>query len=118
MTLSADTVDNFRQLEENLWLDEPLSRDEVLSEDFEEFCRFGDIYDRNHLIDAPPNGASVAFPFTDFKAESLSEDVVLVTYQNSVTNNGATERARRSSIWVRSDTQWKLRFQQATTLTN
>jgi len=118
MTLSTDATDNFRRLEESLWREEPSSRDQVLSEEFQEFCRFGDIYDRDHLINAPANGVSVAFPFDDFKAESLSDDVVLVTYENTVTNNGRTQRARRSSIWVRSDAEWKLRFQQATTLTN
>jgi hypothetical protein len=116
MTLSAQDVD-FRSLEEGLWKDDPSARENLLSGEFEEFCRFGDIYDRNHLINAPANGVSVVFPFDDFKAESLTEDVVLVTYENTVTNNETTQRARRSSIWVRSDGGWKLRFQQATTLT-
>ena len=116
MTLSRKDVDLFRRLEEGLWRNDPMSRDAILSDEFQEFCRFGDVYDRNHLIDASANGATVVFPFDDFVAESLSEDVVLVTYENTVTNNGTTQRARRSSIWVQSGSEWKLSFQQATTL--
>lgn len=118
MTLSTETIDNFRRREENLWRDEPSSRDQVLSEEFQEFCRFGDVYNRDHLINTADNDISVAFPFDDFTAEPLSDDVVLVTYENTVTSNGTAQRARRSSIWIRSDTAWKLRFQQATTLPN
>ncbi len=116
MTMSAKAVDVFRRLEESLWRDDPASRDQMLSDEFQEFCRFGDVYDRAHLINARASEASVVFPFDDFRAESLSDDVVLVTYENTVTNDGATQRARRSSIWIRSSNGWKLRFQQATTL--
>lgn len=118
MTLSGEDLDLFRRLEEGLWRDDPTSRDEILGDEFQEFCRFGDVYDRNHLIDASANEATVVFPFDNFVAESLSEDVVLVTYENTVTNKGSTQRARRSSIWLRSGSEWKLRFQQATTLTD
>jgi len=117
MTMSSKAVDVFRRLEESLWRDDPASSDQMLSNEFQEFCRFGDVYDRAHLINAPASEVSVTFPFDDFRAESLSDDVVLVTYENTVTNNGAAQRARQSSIWVRSSNGWKLRFQQATTLT-
>ena len=107
---------DFRALEEGLWRNDPTARDDVLSDEFQEFCRFGDIYDRDHLINAPANGATVTFPFDNFKTEFLTEDVVLVTYENTVSNAGMTQRARRSSIWVQSHDEWRLRFQQATTL--
>lgn len=118
MTMTTDNVETFRRLEEGLWSNDPATRDNILSVEFQEFCRFGDIYDRDHLIDAPATGVNVKFPFDDFSAESLAEDVVLVTYENTVTNNNVAQRARRSSIWVRSDGEWKLRFQQATTLSD
>ena len=107
----------FRELEERLWRHDPKGRDEILTDDFREFCRFGDVYDRDHLISAPANETvSVEFPFDEFNVEALTSAVVLVTYENQVTNNGVTQRARRSSIWVTDGTEWRLRFQQATTL--
>ncbi len=107
----------FREREESLWRDDPSSRDAILTDDFREFCRFGDVYDRDHLIDAPANNAvTVEFPFDDFRVEPLTDEVVLVTYENEITNNGVTQRARRSSVWVTDGTDWRLRFQQATTL--
>lgn len=116
MPLSASETETFRELEESLWRDDPQVRDRILTEEFQEFCRFGDVYDRDHLINAPTSGVEVEFPFANFKAEALADGVVLVTYENSVTAKGSTQRARRSSIWVRSGGEWRLRFQQATTL--
>jgi hypothetical protein len=113
--MTVDT-EQFRRLEEDLWRNEPGERDRILDDDFREFCRFGAVYDRAHLLTETPVGVSVTYPFDDFRAEQLAENVVLVTYQNTVTNNGATQRARRSSIWVRHDAVWRLHFQQATTL--
>lgn len=117
MALTPEQVDAFRQLEEALWREDPDGRDRILSPDFQEFCRFGDVYDRDHLIDAPSGKVQVEFPFDVFRAEALSDDVVLITYENTVTTGGSAERARRSSIWVLIEGEWRLRFQQATTLT-
>ena len=107
----SELTQHFRQLEESLWRNE--SRESILSSDFTEFCRFGDVYDRDHLLKSD-GAAEIEFPFERFDAERLTDDVVLVTYENVV--NG--ERARRSSIWVAEDGSWKLRFMQATTLEN
>lgn len=113
---SEPDVQRFRSLEEGLWRDDADARNDVLSTEFQEFCRFGAVYDRDHLIDAQTSEIEVEFPFENFEAEALTDDVVLVTYENTVVSNGSRQRARRSSIWVRSDGDWKLRFQQATTL--
>lgn len=116
MTTPTVDLSRFRRLEEDLWRNDPGHRERVLSDTFQEFCRFGHIYDRDHLIEAPSSGVTVDFPFDAFNVESLTDEVVLVTYENTVTNNGITQRSRRSSIWVLSPEGWKLRFQQATTL--
>lgn len=113
-------VEELRALEESLWRPETRHDadwlERLLSPDFVEFCRFGHVYDRADIIKAPATAIEVGFPFTDFKADQLAPDVALVTYENEVTSNGATQRARRSSIWVRDEAGWKLKFQQATTL--
>jgi len=57
----------------------------------------------------------VEFPFDDFSVEVLAPGVVTVTYRNTVTYQGSTQSARRSSIWVETSDGWKLKFQQATT---
>lgn len=118
MALTPKEVEAFRELEESIWRQDPAGRDRILSSDFQEFCRFGDVYDRDHLIGSSTDQIEVEFPFDAFEAEALSEDVVLITYENTVTANGSSQRARRSSIWVLTDGEWRLRFQQATTLSD
>lgn len=113
-------IEHFRDLEEGLWRKEtrsdPVFLASVLTADFTDFCRFGDVYDRSHLIDAPESDVEVDFPFDDFTVEMLAPTVALVTYVNTVANDGIRQRARRSSIWVEGEGGWRLRFVQATTL--
>lgn len=109
-------VDQFRTLEEALWIEDPSGRDQILGSEFQEFCRFGDVYDRDHIVNSDTSGIRVDFPFDDFTAEQLADTVVLVTYVNTVHKDGKSQRARRASVWVNHDSEWKLRFQQATTL--
>ena len=115
MSSPADTS-RFRELEEGLWRNGSDWRDQMLTANFREFCRFGNVYDRDHLLSSSSAGVEVEFPFENFAAEWLADSVVLVTYENVVHRNGGTERARRSSIWVEEDNEWRLRFMQATTL--
>lgn len=116
MSSIAPDVEYFRSLEEGLWRNEPQWRDQILTDDFTEFCRFGDVYGRDHLLQPSATEIEVDFPFDSFNVEALADDVVLVTYENTVHANGTTERARRSSVWVKTAGEWQLRFMQATTL--
>jgi len=113
-------VDHFRSLEEGLWRPEtrsdPAHLDNTLAEEFSDFCRFGHVYDRADLIDAPSSDVEVEFPFEDFAVELLAPTVALVTYVNTVTKDGRRQRVRRSSIWVSEGNDWRLRHVQATTL--
>ena len=88
----------------------------MISEEFVEYCRFGHVYDRDHLITSEAHDLEVVFPFADFGVERLADDIVLVSYVNTVTYRDETARVRRSSIWIRQDESWLLKFQQATTL--
>lgn len=50
-----------------------------------------------------------------FTIISLSEDVALVTYRSVARAPGAAaQSAWRSSIWVRHEGRWRLRFHQGT----
>ena len=113
---NADLIETFRNLEEDLWRNEPGVRNRVLGDDFREFCRFGPVYERDHLIEATADDVTVRFPFDDFRVEQLADNVVLVTYENTVTAGGVTARARRSSIWLDEGSGWRIHFQQATTV--
>ena len=118
MKSESSTLELFRGLEEGLWRSDTRSDrdwlDGVLAEDFTEYCRFGHVYDRDHIINAPAQDVEVEFPFADFNVEAVAPDVVLVTYMNTVTYRGVTQSARRSSIWTNTPQGWKLKFQQAT----
>ena len=118
--MSVD-VDLFRGLEEGLWREgtrsDPRFLEGLLTDDFSDFCRFGHVYDRNDLIDSEGSAdVEVEFPFEDFDVEMLAPTVALVTYVNTVIKAGERQRARRSSVWVKQDSAWKLRHVQATTL--
>lgn len=118
--MSVD-VHLFRNLEEGLWREETRSDpgflDELLTEDFSDFCRFGHVYDREDLIGSESSSAAeVEFPFEEFNVQMLAPTVVLVTYVNTVIKEGERQRARRSSVWVEQDGAWRLRHVQATTL--
>lgn len=116
MTHTVPDTEYFRSLEERLWSKDAEWRDRVLTDDFTEFCRFGEVYDREHLLQPAAAAVEVDLPFDSFSVEALTDDVVLVTYENTVHTNGSTERARRASIWLRTGGEWRLRFMQATTL--
>jgi hypothetical protein len=112
-------LDFFRDLEEGMWRDDARAAfDGILSHEFTDFCRFGHVYDRDDLIGSPGGSVEVEFPFQEFEVERLADTVALVTYVNTVTKDGVRDRVRRSSIWVNEDDTWKLRFVQATTLSN
>ncbi len=113
----ASDLEIFRDLEEGMWRVEARAHlDDLLSSEFTDFCRFGNVYDRGDLLGSPGGSVQVEFPFEEFTVERLADTVVLVTYVNVVTKDGVRDRVRRSSIWVDDDGTWRLRFIQATTL--
>ena len=113
-------LDVFRELEEGLWRAVQRSDSEALSgvvaDEFVEYCRFGHVYDRDHLIASQAHDVEVAYPFDEFEVDRLAEDIALVSYVNTVTYQGKTSRVRRSSVWTKPADDWLLRFQQAPTL--
>ena len=78
----------------------------LIDDDFLEFGASGRTWDRESIRaivqDAPP----APMELLEFHADLLADDVALVTYR--------TARSNRSSVWVRRDRRWRIRFHQGT----
>lgn len=81
----------------------------LLADDFIEFGRSGTVWTRDSIAPMLEDGP-VATPaqFDDFVTTRLSDGVVLVTYRGAF--------AVRSSIWIRREGRWQMRFHQGTPL--
>lgn len=83
----------------------------TLAEDFREFGRSGRVYERAETLAV--TGDSIEASLRDFQFSMLADDVALLTYVSEVQHQ-ALELANRTSIWVRRDGRWQLRFHQGT----
>ncbi len=81
----------------------------LLHPEFTEFGSSGRVWDRDSVM-AGIGEDSDAIVASDVVAHRLADQVVLVTY----TTQRGEQRARRSSLWVRRDDAWLLRFHQGT----
>ena len=89
----------------------------LLAPDFREFGSSGRIYDLSATLDALVPGGRPRVALEDFAATSVADGVVLVTYlSRSVPGPGWKPPALRSSLWVRRDQRWELKFHQGTRL--
>jgi len=118
MTLSCEERDRLRELEESLWRPETrfdreaMSR--VFSPDFVEFGRSGRVYRFEDVLSDRPQEIPATLPLPDLEIRLVHPDVALVTYDSDVAYPTGRQRARRSSLWVRSNAGWRLRFHQGT----
>ena len=116
MTESLDWEAQLRELEEShLALEVRRSRaalEELLDDDFYEVGRSGRTYDKAQVIEALLETPALpdSLRVEDFRAHALARDVALTTY----TTRAGEHAARRSSIWVRRDGRWQLRYHQGT----
>ncbi len=105
------------ELEVSLWRPETrfdhAYMDELLTDDFFEFGRSGRTYRREDTLSAPMQEIDIDLPLKDFQIHSVADNVVLVTYVSEVQYE-ELEIGNRSSLWVREDGGWKLRFHQGT----
>ena len=83
----------------------------LLDADFLEIGASGRTWDRATMEEAlAAAGGPSTLQFDEFAVHALTDAVVLVTYRTI-----DPERiARRSSIWVRTDAGWRLRYHQGT----
>ncbi|POR48924.1 DUF4440 domain-containing protein [Bosea psychrotolerans] len=90
---------------------------ELLADDFVEFARSGRIYDRDQSIAAlaAERGATLR-KARDFRVSLLGEGIALLTYR-STRQSGSDldeQHSLRSSVWVRVQGRWRMRFHQGT----
>ncbi len=113
-----DPVDELRTLEDGMWRRE--TRGDAswmaahVTDDFLEFGRSGRTYDRTAVVDV-----SDVEPFTaelsDIDVSILADDVALLTYRSAFHRGDVgSEFANRSSLWVRTEDGWRMRFHQGT----
>ncbi len=121
MKISQEEKDHLYELEVSLW--KPETRfdieymNKVMTDDFFEFGRSGKIYTKAESISAPMQEINAIFPLKDFAVHEINDDVVLVTYISEVQYE-QIEIGNRSSIWVKRDGEWRLRFHQGTPVHN
>ena len=88
----------------------------VLAPDVAEVGASGRLWTRAEILEtlhAEPPDPSISIEA--FEVADLGPDLVLATYDTRVIAPDGTERrSRRSSIWVRRDDRWQLRFNQGT----
>lgn len=91
--------------------------EQLLHPGFHEIGRSGQRYSRdtvvNYLASQP---GPTALEADGFAAHELSENCALLTYRSvhKSADGAATQAALRSSIWLKSGTQWQLFFHQGT----
>jgi hypothetical protein len=88
---------------------------------FVEFGQSGRRWERSEMIDALTKVASTTgtadIDIERFAVERLADGVLLATYLLvGIRSEGETQASRRSSVWLRSEAGWRLRFHQGTTL--
>ena len=115
MTLSPTQQQELIILEESLWKDDTrfdtFYMEKILHPDFFEFGRSGRIYERSHTIYVARSDINAIFPLKSLAFHEVSKDTILITYKSQVQYE-TLEIANRSSLWVKINGIWKLRFHQ------
>ena len=113
--MANDPTDELIELEWALWRAETRFDDEfmerVLADEFGEFGRSGRVYARADTLAV--EGEAIDANLRDIEVDLIAEDVALVTYVSEVRHE-VVDLANRSSLWVRRDGRWQLRFHQGT----
>lgn len=91
---------------------------ELVSEDFTEFCSSGYVYQHNkgRAIDECSDLQEMECGITNFKINELSDNCVLATYRLIKYSESDENRkySLRSSIWKCFEGKWKMIFHQGT----
>jgi glyoxylase I family protein len=78
----------------------------LIADDFVEFGRSGRVWTRDSIREPLEGPPAAPVPIDRFEVAELGDRVALVTYRGAMAN--------RSSIWVRRDGRWQMRFHQGT----
>ena len=116
----ADLVEHLRSLEEAL-LDPGVRRDSeavrnLLDKDFVEFGSSGRTWIRHKMIEWLATESFTPVQVEDFNCALLAPGVALVTYRAVRWDAEIPNRTAslRSSIWIQTGAEWRLRFHQGT----
>lgn len=116
--MAHDINSMFLSLERDL-LDPAIThekRESMIASDFLEFGKSGTVWHRDSILEYLRTNLSTHAPkiqFLELSTSELSPGVMLVTYRTIIDGDPGSA-ALRSSIWVRRDTSWQIRFHQAT----
>lgn len=117
MNMDENTKRELERLEESLWKRETRFDDaymrSIMAEDFFEFGRSGKIYSIDVSLSAPDQEINAKLPLKDFTIHQIDENVVLITYVSEVQDE-ELEVGNRSSLWLKTNDGWKLKFHQGT----
>lgn len=121
MHINEQDVNQLRILEESLWRAETRFdidyMKSILMPDFFEFGRSGRIYTRQETLEIKAQDIHAKLPLKNFQAHWIDCNTTLTTYISEITDD-ELEIGNRSSIWVKTETGWRLRFHQGTKATH
>lgn len=83
----------------------------LLHTDFVEYGSSGRVYDKETMLAMMAGESPAPVMISDFAVRLLADDAALVTYR-TLGRDG--DQARRSSIWVVEDGEWRILFHQGT----
>lgn len=120
MTDSIHLAAHLRALEESL-LDPDVRRDlpqleSLLAADFLEFGSSGRIWTREAILDQLAREPSQQLEMEDFHCAQFSDNAALITWRSIRTDaqTGSRSASLRSSIWIKENGEWRVRFHQGT----
>ena len=88
---------------------------ELLADDFIEFGRSGNVYDKQVVIGRIQKEETARMTLSDFKIVILAADIILATYRAAKTEaDGQKSYSLRSSIWRKTGDKWQMFFHQGT----
>lgn len=90
--------------------------EELLHDEFIEIGRSGVIYDKQQIIRSLLSAKSISVFSQDYEQHLVGCDLILITYRSAhMDSDGVLSNfARRSSLWEKSFSGWKLKFHQGT----
>lgn len=88
----------------------------LLSPNFFEFGASGRLWTRQDILDRlPTEDGKTRIEARDFRAHSLSSDIILVTYiSRRISEDATSHEFLRSSVWKKHGESWKMEFHQGT----
>ena len=117
MQINDEDYKKLEGLEISMWQPETRFDQEymnnTLTPDFFEFGCSGRVYKKEETLSAPLQEINITLPLKQFAVHLIDTNIALVTYISEVQYENL-EIANRSSLWIRTDSGWKLRFHQGT----